>query len=119
MLAKRRNFRKGIILIARQHPGETGGSYMMQGVLSFITGDSEEAQFLRENCVFKIVPMINPDGVIYGNYRTSLLGCDLNRRWKNPKRVSAWTRSPHLKLDIPLPSPYDARLKADHSPSPC
>ena len=30
--------------------------------------------------------MLNPDGVINGNYRTSLAGCDLNRRWKKPDR---------------------------------
>jgi hypothetical protein len=28
--------------------------------------------------------MLNPDGVIAGNYRTSLAGVDLNRRWSNP-----------------------------------
>ncbi len=31
--------------------------------------------------VFKIVPMLNPDGVILGNYRSSLSGQDLNRQW--------------------------------------
>jgi len=30
--------------------------------------------------------MLNPDGVIYGNYRCSLLGYDLNRHWKSPNR---------------------------------
>lgn len=25
--------------------------------------------------------MLNPDGVIAGNYRTNILGCDLNRKW--------------------------------------
>ena len=30
--------------------------------------------------------MLNPDGVINGNYRCSLAGCDLNRRWKNPTK---------------------------------
>jgi murein tripeptide amidase MpaA len=25
--------------------------------------------------------MINPDGVTVGNYRTNLMGFDLNRRW--------------------------------------
>ena len=30
--------------------------------------------------------MLNPDGVIYGHYRSSLLGVDLNRRWKNPSK---------------------------------
>ena len=42
---------------------------------------------MREKYVFKIVPMINPDGVINGNYRCSLGGCDLNRRWKNPSDI--------------------------------
>jgi murein tripeptide amidase MpaA len=31
--------------------------------------------------VFKIVPLINPDGVIGGNYRTNLAGCDMNRNF--------------------------------------
>ena len=32
--------------------------------------------------MFKFVPMLNPDGVILGNYRTSLSGTDLNRQWQ-------------------------------------
>jgi murein tripeptide amidase MpaA len=28
--------------------------------------------------------MLNPDGVIVGNYRTGLAGTDLNRKWKTP-----------------------------------
>jgi len=31
--------------------------------------------------------MLNPDGVINGNYRCSLAGCDLNRRWKTPSKL--------------------------------
>ncbi len=31
--------------------------------------------------------MLNPDGVIHGNYRTSLSGSDLNRRWHDPSRL--------------------------------
>ena len=37
--------------------------------------------------MFKIVPMLNPDGVINGNYRCSLAGQDLNRRWKVPSKI--------------------------------
>ena len=56
--------------------------------MKFITdSESPEARLLRENFVFKIVPMLNPDGVINGNYRCSLAGCDLNRRWKQPSKV--------------------------------
>jgi hypothetical protein len=31
--------------------------------------------------------MINPDGVIYGNFRTNLAGYDLNRQWAEPNKV--------------------------------
>lgn len=44
-------------------------------------GESNEAAMLREKYIFKIVPMLNPDGVIHGNYRCSLSGHDLNRKW--------------------------------------
>ena len=59
---------------------------MVKGVIDYLLSDSEDAKLLRKNYVFRIVPMINPDGVIYGNYRCSLLGYDLNRRWKAPDR---------------------------------
>ena len=59
---------------------------MIEGVIDFLIGDSKEAEYLRENCVFKIFPMVNPDGVVHGNNRCSLAGVDLNRRWKNPNK---------------------------------
>lgn len=76
-----------IVLMARVHPGETVSSWMMKGVLDFLCSDSEEANLLRNSFIFKIIPMMNPDGVVSGNYRTSLAGCDLNRRWINPNEV--------------------------------
>ena len=78
--------RKAVVISARVHPGETNASLMMHGVLKFLTGNSPEAQLLRANLVFKIVPMLNPDGVVSGNYRCSLAGVDLNRRWGKPSR---------------------------------
>jgi hypothetical protein len=79
--------KKGIIISSRVHPGEVVGSWMMRGVMKFLTDpDNEEAQKLRDNFVIKVIPMLNPDGVINGNYRCSLAGCDLNRRWKNPHK---------------------------------
>jgi len=80
--------KKGVIITARVHPGETVGSWMMKGVLDFITDpDDKEAELLRDKFVFKIVPMLNPDGVINGNYRWSLWGGDLNRKWKVPSKI--------------------------------
>lgn len=66
------------------HPGETGASWMMKGVLDYLLGYSENAQVLRSNYIFKLVPMLNPDGVINGNTRCNLSGVDLNRHWLEP-----------------------------------
>jgi murein tripeptide amidase MpaA len=64
---------------ARIHPGESNGSWMMHGLIKFLLGNSNEAKKLRDNIVFKIIPMINVDGVVLGNYRTGFEGRDLNR----------------------------------------
>ena len=37
--------------------------------------------------VFIIVPMINVDGVVIGNYRSSMAGNDLNRRYIEPDKM--------------------------------
>lgn len=51
----------------------------MEGLIDYICSNEKEARLLRDIYVFKIVPMLNPDGVIVGNYRCSLAGLDLNR----------------------------------------
>lgn len=56
--------------------------------MRFLVSDSPEALKLRNLYQFKIVPMLNPDGVIVGNYRCSLAGQDLNRQWREPGRYS-------------------------------
>ncbi|CAF1931708.1 unnamed protein product [Rotaria magnacalcarata] len=78
--------KKFVFITARIHPGETNSSYMMRGVLEFITSDDKIAQKLRSQLVFKIVPMLNPDGVIIGNYRCSLTGKDMNRNFRHPRK---------------------------------
>lgn len=70
--------------MARVHPGETNSSFMMQGFLKFITSQTKDARELRNKYIFKVIPMINPDGVIAGNYRSSIGGTDLNRQYITP-----------------------------------
>ncbi|XP_031165114.1 cytosolic carboxypeptidase 1 isoform X3 [Sander lucioperca] len=73
-----------IFLSARVHPGETNASWVMKGTLEFLMSTSPLAASLREAYIFKIIPMLNPDGVVNGNHRCSLSGEDLNRQWQNP-----------------------------------
>lgn len=78
-------FKKYIIVCSRVHPGETNASFIMQGFIKFITSPTNpEAIELRKRIVFKVIPMTNPDGVIIGNYRTSMSGNDLNRQFVSP-----------------------------------
>lgn len=63
------------------HPGETMVSQIIEYIIDFLLGNSMLAKILRDNFVFKIVPMLNIDGVIIGNYRCNLTGVDLNRQW--------------------------------------
>lgn len=74
------------MITSRVHPGESNSSYLMQGVIKFLLSNKMEAFELRDKFIFKVIPILNPDGVIYGNYRSSMLGVDLNRRWKNPSK---------------------------------
>lgn len=71
--------------MARQHPGETQGSFFIEGVIDFLM-ENGEMDYLKKNFDFYIFPMINVDGVYYGNYRTNLSGTDLNRIWRNPRK---------------------------------
>ena len=81
--------RKCIIISGRVHPGESNSSFIMDGIVELLLGDEREAKQLRDIFVFKVVPMLNPDGVIVGNYRCSLTGLDLNRQWANPSVKAA------------------------------
>lgn len=38
--------------------------------------------------MFYIIPMLNPDGVIVGNFRTSYSGKDLNRQFNNVNKYA-------------------------------
>ncbi|GAB6027774.1 Cytosolic carboxypeptidase 1, variant 2 [Chamberlinius hualienensis] len=75
-----------IFLTSRVHPGETNASFVMKGTIDFLLSDRPSAESVRENFIFKIIPMLNPDGVINGSHRCSLSGADLNRCWKNPDK---------------------------------
>ncbi|BFZ21529.1 hypothetical protein BsWGS_24568 [Bradybaena similaris] len=113
--------KKAVIITARVHPGESQSSWMMKGLLEFITGPDPAARELRNKFVFKVVPMINPDGVIVGNYRCSLVGRDLNRNYRHPRRDSfptVW----HVKNMVQqVASKYEVVLYCDlhgHSRKP-
>jgi cytosolic carboxypeptidase protein 2/3 len=82
---------KVVWILARQHPVETTSSFMVEGIVSYILktiseAQGEEADFY-DGYTFKVVPMVNPDGVIHGNSRALITGVDPNRVWKKPSKT--------------------------------
>lgn len=75
--------KKNIIVLARQHPGEVWSSFFAESLIRELVRDSfPEKDWILKNFTFRIFPMINVDGVIFGNFRCDLSGMDLNRCWK-------------------------------------
>lgn len=76
---------KPIIFIGtRVHPGETPSSYMLDSIIQTIISKDTRGLALRNNFVFKIIPMLNPDGVRRGHFRVDQNGINLNRCYACP-----------------------------------
>ena len=50
------------------------------------------ANLILSKFVFKIIPMLNPDGVYKGNFRLDTLAQNLNRYYSNPSLVFKYIR---------------------------
>lgn len=66
---------------------------MVEGIINYLIGlyanPTAQMQEILDSLIFKIVPMVNVDGVVHGNTRTELTGVDPNRMWKRTmKRLS-------------------------------
>ena len=83
-------FDKPIIFFSsRVHPGETPASFVLNGIWNFLANEKNvQSKILRDNFVFKIVPMLNPDGVYRGYYRTDTLSQNLNRYYLDPSPIN-------------------------------
>lgn len=79
------NARNKIWITARQHPGETMAEWFMEGLINRLVDDSEGiSRNLLQDCVFYLVPNMNPDGAYHGNLRVNAAGSNLNREWLEP-----------------------------------
>ncbi|GGX38090.1 hypothetical protein GCM10007385_01080 [Tateyamaria omphalii] len=69
-------------ITARQHPGETMGSWWLEGLVHRLLDElDEQAVRLRELADIFIIPNMNPDGCLRGNLRANAAGEDLNLAW--------------------------------------
>lgn len=73
-----------VFISSRVHPGEVQSSHVLNGFVKFIVSADKRAEILRDHFIFKIVPILNPDGVFCGYYRTDAGGANLNRFYIKP-----------------------------------
>jgi hypothetical protein len=73
--------KKVLWLMARQHAWEASTSWVAEGTLHFLLSSDPRAGRIRDEAVFKIFPMADPDGVARGGVRYNDHGYDLNRNW--------------------------------------
>lgn len=100
---------RGLYLLARQHAGETPGSWVLDGLLEGISR-SKAANW----CVWAI-PFAHLDGVLDGDYGKDPFPYDLNRAWGTPpmrhetlvlqRDMQRWAARcrPELLLDLHAP----------------
>lgn len=62
--------KKLILISCRIHPGESVGSYVAEGLMDKLLSEKVQSEVL-DKVIIKLIPIINPDGVVFGNFRTS------------------------------------------------
>ncbi len=70
-----------LFMVGRQHPPEITGAIAFMQFFETLQADTNLARRFREHVSVVAVPMMNPDGVIGGNWRHNMGGTDLNRDW--------------------------------------
>ena len=70
-----------LLLVGRQHPPEVSGAVAFFSFYEALLADTALAGQFRERFHIVAIPMLNPDGILGGNWRHNLGGTDLNRDW--------------------------------------
>lgn len=73
--------KKVVLITALQHAGEYTGGFFAEGMVNFLLSDQPEAVRARKKTIYKIVPMMNPDGIYHGMTRLNADYEDLNQEW--------------------------------------
>jgi len=68
-----------IFILGRQHPPEVTGSIGLMSFVNTIAMDSPLAKSFRQTFQTIVIPVVNPDGVEHGHWRSTLGGVDPNR----------------------------------------
>jgi Zinc carboxypeptidase/Cytosolic carboxypeptidase N-terminal domain len=76
--------KKTIVLMSGVHPNETLANHVLEALIDWLIGGSDQAAALRRRARFLVYPMANPDGRAAGYNRSTVqhVGRDANRFWR-------------------------------------
>jgi len=99
----------GLYLIARQHAGETPGSWVLDGFLQHL------AQIRKAGYIVWAVPLAAIDGIVRGHYGRDDFPCDFDCAWGQPplrhetlairQDVMRWKARCHPRLALDFQAP--------------
>lgn len=70
-----------IYIHARTHPGEIQSFRVTDEIIRLVLSSTNIGTYLRGNCIFHVVPMINPDGVELEYPRENANNIDIESNW--------------------------------------
>lgn len=92
--------KKSIVVLGRQHPPEITGHYAYASFVAYLLGNTEDAKRFRDRFRIYLAPIVNPDGVDLGHWRTNANGVDLNRDWSEFNQPETITLRDYFKKEI-------------------
>lgn len=76
-----KNLKHRIYIHARTHPNEVQAFWVTDEIINLLIQNSGIGKFLRDRCIFHIVPMYNPDGVELEYPRENANNVDIESNW--------------------------------------
>jgi hypothetical protein len=103
--ATNRNF---VFVLGRQHPPEVTGTLALMRFVDELAGNSRLARQYRREFQTIVLPLVNPDGVEHGHWRSNLGAVDLNRDWGPFTQPESRAASAAIRAftDLPGARPY-------------
>jgi len=94
-----------VLIYAREHCDEQDSSWIAQGAIDFLASNDPQAQALREQCTFLVVPLLDPDGAVAGVHAHIISGFGPGDETPDSLLYAAWFKKwvdEGKRLDIAL-----------------
>jgi hypothetical protein len=108
--------RRTVFVHTRTHPNEVQAWWVTDELIKLLLSQDEFARFMREQCVFYIIPMYNPDGVELEYPRENANGIDIESNWdKDPVEPEVAVLRSRFEELMSTPNPIEVALNMHSS----